>query len=53
MDELGQAVGATAGAVSHWETGRFLPRRERQIVIARALGVPWIELFGLVSELDD
>ena len=51
--DLARAVGTTPGAVSHWETGRFVPRRDRQIAIARAIGVPWVDIFGLQGEFAD
>lgn len=51
IQDLARAVGTTPGAVSHWENGRFLPRRERQLAIARAIGVPWVDVFGLNEEL--
>ncbi len=47
IPDLADAVGTSAGAVSHWETGRHTPRRDRQLAIARTLGVPWLDLFGL------
>ena len=49
IPDLANAVGTSAGAVSHWETGRHTPRRERQLAIAKAIGVSWSELFGMDS----
>ena len=48
--DFAAAVGVTDGAVSQWETGRFAPRQEMQVRIARALDVPWSVLFGLDAE---
>ena len=48
--ELAEAVGATIGAVSHWENGRYTPRQEFQIRLAKALSVPWSTIFGLDAE---
>jgi transcriptional regulator with XRE-family HTH domain len=50
VTELAVAVGVTPGAVSQWETGRFSPRQQVQVRIARALDVPWQMVFGLDSE---
>lgn len=48
--ELATACGVTHGAVSQWETGRFTPRDEMQVRIAKALDVPWSALFALDAE---
>ena len=48
---LAEAVGVTESAVIHWETGRFTPRQQMQIKIARALDVPWSFLFALDGEV--
>lgn len=50
-DQLAEACGVTVGAVSQWETGRFTPRQEMQVRIARALDVPWSTIFGLDAEV--
>lgn len=49
--DLAEAVGVTVGAVSQWETGRFSPRQEIQVRIAKALNVPWSTIFGLDAEV--
>lgn len=49
--ELAEAVGVTQGAISQWELGRYAPRHEHQIKIARALDVPWSGIFGLDGEV--
>ena len=51
IDDLAEACGVTAGAVSQWETGRFTPRQEMQVRIARALDVPWSTIFALDAEV--
>lgn len=51
IEELATSCGVTVGAVSQWETGRFTPRQEMQVRIARALDVPWSTLFGLDAEV--
>lgn len=51
MADLALACGVTHGAVSQWETGRFTPRDEMQVRIAKALDVPWSTLFALDSEV--
>ena len=48
---LAEACDVTPGAVSQWETGRFTPRDEMQVRIARALDVPWSMLFALDAEV--
>lgn len=48
--DFAEMVGVTPGAVSQWETGRYSPRQEVQVRIAKALEVPWALLFGLDSE---
>jgi transcriptional regulator with XRE-family HTH domain len=48
--ELAEKCQVTVGAVSHWETGRFTPRPEMQVRIAKAVDVPWSFLFGLDGE---
>jgi transcriptional regulator with XRE-family HTH domain len=50
MVELADACGVTQGAVSQWETGRFTPRADMQVRIARALDVPWSTIFALDAE---
>jgi transcriptional regulator with XRE-family HTH domain len=50
IGEFAEALGVTPGAVSQWETGRFTPRQEMQVRIARALDVPWSTIFGLDAE---
>ena len=50
INELASAVGVTDGAVSQWETGRFAPRQQRQVAIAKTLDVPWSMIFGLDAE---
>lgn len=49
--ELATACGVTQGAISHWEHGRFSPRADMQVAIARALDVPWSMIFGLDAEV--
>jgi transcriptional regulator with XRE-family HTH domain len=51
IDDLAEACGVTPGAVSQWETGRFTPRQEMQVRIARALDVPWSTIFALDAEV--
>lgn len=51
IEEFAEVVGVTPGAVSQWETGRFTPRDEMQLRIARALDVPWSTIFGLDAEV--
>lgn len=51
IDDLAAACGVTPGAVSQWETGRFTPRQEMQVRIARALDVPWSTIFALDAEV--
>ena len=51
IEELAQACAVTSGAVSQWETGRFTPRDEMQVRIARALDVPWSSIFALDAEV--
>lgn len=48
--EFAALLSVTDGAVSQWETGRFGPRPQMQIKIARALDVPHSMLFGLDAE---
>ena len=56
--ELADAINAlgvknlsvTAGAVSHWETGKASPRQVTQLAIAQVLDVPWSTLFSLDGE---
>lgn len=48
--EFAELLGVTDGAVSQWETGRFGPRTQMQIKIARTLDVPHSMLFGLDAE---
>lgn len=50
VDELAESIGVSAGAIRHWETGRFSPKQAHQVAIARALDVPWVVLFGLDGE---
>lgn len=50
IDELAKATGKTPGAVSQWENGTFTPRQDIQVLIAKALDVPWSTLFGLDGE---
>lgn len=50
IGELAAALAVTPGAVSQWENGRFSPRQEMQVRIARALDVPWSTIFGLDAE---
>lgn len=50
IEELAEKCEVTPGAVSHWETGRFTPRPDMQVRIAKALNVPWSFLFGLDGE---
>lgn len=49
--EFADKVGATVGAVSHWETGRYSPRPAMQVAIAKTLDVPWSFIFGLDDEV--
>lgn len=49
--DLAEACEVTVGAVSQWETGRFTPRQEMQVRIARALDVPWSTIFALDAEV--
>lgn len=49
--ELAERCDVTVGAVSQWETGRFTPRQEMQVRIARALDVPWSTIFALDAEV--
>ncbi|MFO0448601.1 MAG: helix-turn-helix transcriptional regulator [Pseudomonadota bacterium] len=49
--ELAARCDVTVGAVSQWETGRFTPRQEMQVRIARALDVPWSTIFALDAEV--
>lgn len=49
--QLAKECGVTVGAVSQWECGRFTPRQEMQVRIARALDVPWSTIFGLDAEV--
>jgi transcriptional regulator with XRE-family HTH domain len=51
IEEFAKAVAVTSSAVSQWETGRFTPRQEMQVRIARALDVPWSTIFGLDAEV--
>ena len=50
ITDLAEATGVTVGAVSQWETGRYTPRQEMQVAIAKALDVPWSSIFGLDKE---
>lgn len=50
ISDLAEAVGVTPGAVSQWENGRFTPRDDMQVRIAKALDVPWSTIFGLDAE---
>lgn len=47
MHDLAVAVGKTEGAVSQWENGRYTPRQDVQVRIAKALEMPWSAIFGL------
>lgn len=40
QSHLALLVGATGGAVSHWETGRYLPKPRHALAVERVLGVP-------------
>ena len=51
IGDLAAAVSVTNGAVSQWETGRFTPRLEMQVRIARALDMPHSALFGVDAEV--
>lgn len=51
VEEFAQQLGVTVGAVSHWETGRFTPRPDKQLLIAQVLNVPWSLLFGLDGQV--
>lgn len=53
IPDLAKVVGISPGAVSHWETGRHLPRRHRQVSIAEAVGASWVELFGNATSAAD
>lgn len=50
IGELAATIGVTPGAVSQWETGRYTPRQDVQVRIAKALDVPWSSIFGLDAE---
>lgn len=50
IEELAASVNKSPGAVSQWENGRFTPRQDVQVAIAKALDVPWSTLFGLDGE---
>lgn len=50
MGDLAEKVDVTVGAVSQWETGRFTPRQDVQVRIAKALDMPWSAIFGLDGE---
>lgn len=49
--EFAEAVKVTPGAVSQWETGRYMPRAEVQVRIANALDVPWSTVFNADGEV--
>jgi transcriptional regulator with XRE-family HTH domain len=49
--DLATACGVTYGAVSQWENGRFTPRDDMQVKIAKALDVPWSTIFALDGEV--
>lgn len=49
--ELAERCNVTDGAVSQWETGRFTPRLDMQVRIARALDVPHSTLFSVDAEV--
>jgi transcriptional regulator with XRE-family HTH domain len=51
IHELAAAVGVSDGAISQWETGRFAPRQDKQVAIAKALDVPWSTIFDLDGEV--
>lgn len=44
--DLAKKVHATQPAVAHWEADRWLPSPQSQALIAEALGVPRMFLFG-------
>lgn len=47
VEELAELVEVTPGAIRHWETGRYTPKQDHQLKIAKALNVPWGLIFGL------
>jgi transcriptional regulator with XRE-family HTH domain len=51
IEGLAERVGVSAGAISHWETGRYSPRNHHQVAIAQALDVPWSTIFALDGEV--
>lgn len=48
--DFAEELGVTPGAVSQWECGRYTPRAEHQVAIARLLQVPHSAIFGMDIE---
>lgn len=46
QQQLAELVGVTSGAVSMWERGATIPRSDRLLVMADALGVKVEDLIG-------
>lgn len=51
IQEFAEQLNVTPGAVSQWENGRFTPRAQLQVAIARAFLVPHSAIFGLDQEV--
>lgn len=50
INDLAAAVNVNPSAISHWETGRYTPRLDKQVAVAEALDVPWLAIFGVGTE---
>jgi transcriptional regulator with XRE-family HTH domain len=50
IQALAEGVDVSPGAVSQWETGRYTPRQDVQVRIAKTLDVPWSMVFGLDAD---
>lgn len=48
--ELAEAVGVTAGAVSQWESGTFVPTHTNIAAVCDALGITMERFFGRVPK---
>lgn len=50
VTDVMQALGVSVAAVSHWETGRYVPRTQKLLKIASLYGCAVEDLLTNVSE---